>query len=301
MTIDDKTVVGSSKEHLKALPRLLREAERRVNAHVFRRGGDDSLASIPANPERDVDLLLMQAAETLEAMATVGIRQEAEIERQRATIEFVNKQIRSVTPDWNAIVRWLDDSLALDGRKPTPSETVSTPLGQEQWRLALPVITIQMLGDYGQEGFFEKTDQPVKGVAGVSWSQATVDFACMLQTQLQERLQSKAAKLCPKCNRTVTQGCNYCACPYSQLPASTADPASVPRAGSAVVGGGAEKANPRQLTEPEREAMGRALERSQTVIEEGSEICGKPVEDGPGTGICHNEPGHAGDCDDMPY
>lgn len=44
--------------------------------------------------------------------------------------------------------------------------------------LALPTITVQMLGDYGQEGFFEKTDKPVNGVAGVNWSQASVDFAC---------------------------------------------------------------------------------------------------------------------------
>lgn len=50
------------------LPTLLREAERRVNAHVFRRGGDDSLASIPANHERDVDLLLIEAADEIERL-----------------------------------------------------------------------------------------------------------------------------------------------------------------------------------------------------------------------------------------
>lgn len=44
------------------------------------------------------------------------------IDRQRATIEFVNKQIRSVTPDWNAVVRWLDDSLALYGRADETTE-----------------------------------------------------------------------------------------------------------------------------------------------------------------------------------
>ena len=36
-----------------------------------------------------------------------------------------------------------------------------------------------------------------------------------------------SAKLCPKCNRTVTSGCNYCACPYPQpteeKPAVSAD------------------------------------------------------------------------------
>ncbi len=47
-------------------------------------------------------------------------------------------------------------------------------------RSRLPIITVQMLGDLGREGFFEKTDEPVKGVKGVSWSQAAVDFACLL-------------------------------------------------------------------------------------------------------------------------
>ena len=30
-------------------------------------------------------------------------------------------------------------------------------------------------------------------------------------------------------------------------------------------------------------------------------ICGKTVENGPGTGVCQNEPNHTGDCDDVPY
>ena len=55
------------------LPRLLREAERRVNAHVFRRGGDDALVSIPANPNRDVDLLLMEAAAEMERLQAIEI------------------------------------------------------------------------------------------------------------------------------------------------------------------------------------------------------------------------------------
>jgi hypothetical protein len=50
----------------RSLPKLLREAERRVNARVFRTGGDDSLASIPANRDRDVDLLLIEAADEIE-------------------------------------------------------------------------------------------------------------------------------------------------------------------------------------------------------------------------------------------
>jgi len=70
------------------------------------------------------------------------------------------------------------------------NETIP-PLGQEPWRVSLPVITVQMLGDYGQEGFFEKTDKPVQGVKGVSWSQAAVDFACLLQGRLQELLSAE--------------------------------------------------------------------------------------------------------------
>lgn len=52
---------------MRDLPKLLREAERRVNARVFNRSGDSSLASIPANRDRDVDLLLMEAADALES------------------------------------------------------------------------------------------------------------------------------------------------------------------------------------------------------------------------------------------
>lgn len=55
------------------LPELLRAAERRINAHVWpnapeNRGADAHLASIPANPDTDVDLLLMEAANKIEEM-----------------------------------------------------------------------------------------------------------------------------------------------------------------------------------------------------------------------------------------
>ena len=56
-------------EDRRNLPKLLREAERRVNAHVFKTGGDDALASIPANLDRDVDLLLMEAAAEIERLS----------------------------------------------------------------------------------------------------------------------------------------------------------------------------------------------------------------------------------------
>jgi hypothetical protein len=55
------------------LPQLLREAERRVNAHVWPNrtdtaGHDAHLASIPANRDTDTDLLLIEAAEHIEAL-----------------------------------------------------------------------------------------------------------------------------------------------------------------------------------------------------------------------------------------
>jgi hypothetical protein len=74
---------------LRNLPALLRAAERRVNAHVFRTGGDDTLASIPANLDRDVDLLLMEAAN--------------EIEQLRAYIEDILTKDRLKTREINLL------------------------------------------------------------------------------------------------------------------------------------------------------------------------------------------------------
>lgn len=53
-----------------------------------------------------------------------------------------------------------------------------------------------MLGDYGQEGFFEQTDKPVEGVAGVNWSQTAVDFACeIVRPSVWAALAAKQAKI----------------------------------------------------------------------------------------------------------
>lgn len=66
------------------LPQLLRDAERRVNAHVWpnRAAGHDAhLASIPANRDTDTDLLLIEAAnriEKLEAALTPSTDTKAE-------------------------------------------------------------------------------------------------------------------------------------------------------------------------------------------------------------------------------
>lgn len=56
---------------MRNLPQLLRDAERRVNAHVWpnhRPGADAHLASIPANRDTDTDLLLGEAADRIEEM-----------------------------------------------------------------------------------------------------------------------------------------------------------------------------------------------------------------------------------------
>lgn len=53
----------ASKE--RSLPALLRAAERRVNAHCFT-GDKQTFASIPANRDRDLDLLLCEAADEIE-------------------------------------------------------------------------------------------------------------------------------------------------------------------------------------------------------------------------------------------
>lgn len=110
-----------------------------------------------------------------------------------AEVERMMRECQSSLSDtWTLDIKVLegllhDSLLWRQDRLRQPVET-KPPLGQEPWRLSLPVITVKMLADYGQEGFFEKTDQPVQGVIGVSWSSAAVDFACMLQGRLQERL-----------------------------------------------------------------------------------------------------------------
>lgn len=50
----------------RSLPALLREAERRVNRHVW--GDRRAIVSIPARRDEDVDLLLMEAAEEIERL-----------------------------------------------------------------------------------------------------------------------------------------------------------------------------------------------------------------------------------------
>lgn len=52
------------KERLAELPKLLREAERRVNNHVW--GDRGAIVSIPADRNRDVDMLLLEAADAIE-------------------------------------------------------------------------------------------------------------------------------------------------------------------------------------------------------------------------------------------
>lgn len=39
--------------------------------------------------------------------------------------------------------------------------------------------------------------------------------------ELKANAQKAVVKRCPKCNRDVTEGCNYCACPYPQATPSS--------------------------------------------------------------------------------
>jgi hypothetical protein len=87
----------------------------------------------------------------------------------------------------DSLARSRDMILMVDELLERRAVETTPPLGQEPWRCSLPVITVQMLADFGQEGFFEKTDQPVHGVAGVSWSQAAVDFSCLIQGLRKDR------------------------------------------------------------------------------------------------------------------
>lgn len=73
--------------------------------------------------ERHMLALTAEGLESKSAIAAELAFRDIEIERQRATIEFVSKQLHSVKPDWNVIWRWLDDSIALDGNKQQQSET----------------------------------------------------------------------------------------------------------------------------------------------------------------------------------
>lgn len=69
----DKTCTITSNQRL-PLPTLLREAERRVNQHIW--GDKRALVSIPAVPDRDVDILLLEAAEEIERLhAALGMDQ----------------------------------------------------------------------------------------------------------------------------------------------------------------------------------------------------------------------------------
>lgn len=74
-------------------------------------------AEVVSSNERSIE----DAARTSEYWKAELLAANAVIGRQRATIEFVSKQVRSITPDWAAVMRWLDDSIALD--KPLQVDT----------------------------------------------------------------------------------------------------------------------------------------------------------------------------------
>jgi hypothetical protein len=50
-----------------------------------------------------------------------------------------------------------------------------------------------MVADFGQEGFFEPCEES-RGVKGIGWSQAAVDFACLIQGMPAEETNSPLSR-----------------------------------------------------------------------------------------------------------
>jgi hypothetical protein len=80
------------------LPVLLRNAERRVNQHIW--GDKRAIVSIPAVPDRDVDILLLEAADEIERLSAElkdhmwWERTALELERQRNALSAALEAIR---------------------------------------------------------------------------------------------------------------------------------------------------------------------------------------------------------------
>lgn len=92
---------------MRNLPQLLRAAERRVNAHVWpnrldNQGADAHLASIPANRDTDADLLLIEAADRIEAMEKLLRESQVSIGR-----DWRQRRDALVGADPNAPFRWI--------------------------------------------------------------------------------------------------------------------------------------------------------------------------------------------------
>jgi hypothetical protein len=119
------------------LPQLLRDAERRVNAHVFKRGGDDSLASIPANLDRDVDLLLMEAALEIELLQDREARLREKLgARENATCNVCGDPLPPLS-EWSTPACPLCTAIADAGKcawckQPLPANTADNRFPQTQ-------------------------------------------------------------------------------------------------------------------------------------------------------------------------
>jgi hypothetical protein len=118
------------------LPQLLRDAERRVNEHVW--GDRRAIVSISADVSRDVDILLLTAADQIEAMASVGIRQEREIERLRAGIKVIADAKNVGSPMWGPL-------MARDLLKGLPVETVDAHAELKRLRKQMGVVAVLLL------------------------------------------------------------------------------------------------------------------------------------------------------------
>lgn len=123
----------TSKERFSRLPQLLREAERRVNAHVFKQPGDSALCSIPANTDRDVDLLLIEAASAIELLCAETRRSAPETPARRIDPRMVKacEALREIlaykgtyATDKNPTIRAIK-RIARNGLEGSPEKTSS--------------------------------------------------------------------------------------------------------------------------------------------------------------------------------
>lgn len=146
MSDDPRSVTSNQNTQPSNLPQLLRDAERRVNEHVW--GDRRAIVSIPADVTRDVDILLLTAADQVEAMASVGLRHEREIERLRAALQRTVDEGDYTAPE--SMKRIARD--ALSGNSSVSETTValstyeSAVKGRQDFRAALVAERNKVIG-----------------------------------------------------------------------------------------------------------------------------------------------------------
>lgn len=82
------------------LPQLLRDAERRVHEHVW--GDRRAIVSIPADVSRDVDILLLTAAEEIEWLRPAAESWESHVAAEERKATMRQDETSGKQPDWEA-------------------------------------------------------------------------------------------------------------------------------------------------------------------------------------------------------